>query len=594
MSTTSAPGGTPMGRGWLLLFAVLLFAVLLVATALRSYDLTGKCLWVDEANSVSIAAEPVGERLATLRLDSSPPLFYFALNGWMDVFGSNEAAVRSLSVAGGILLVAVVFWVGTSLFGTWVGAFAASFLAISPVQIFYSQQCRMYSWLTALSILGGYLLWRAVRDGRREFIVGWAATTLAALYLHNVAFYLLPGHAVVLLWQRFWKRNLGWWIGSFLAVVILYLPWAPHLLEQVRNETHYAWFQEHWQRMGPWGAIRRTLVAFSPTFPELPFQFAESVRANTAAVVSAGILALVGAVMGTRHATGTKRASETKPATETRQATETKHATGTKPATGARPTSETKPNSATTRENTVWVVLMLVLPLGFGILSSMLLRPSYVPGRSDQVALPAFALLVAIGVSALRPVWLRWICLAGILGFAGSSLPDYYGNESDRTERELAAAIDQNARPGDVVICTSLTRASIEYYLERARPNPPDDSRGHALPRGHALTILSFPRDTADHLGNQNDQELLSDPAQLAAEADSVWSEVRSHVRGRDDVRVFVLVDMSPVNQSFHEGLRAGRERIGYRELRQLGVFRQSGTGHRIGVDVAVFRGSPS
>ena len=555
MPATPIPGSSRTLRVWLLLLAILA-----VAVSLRAYDLTGKCLWIDEANSVSIASEPVPERLATLRLDSSPPLYYFALRGWMDGLGGGEAAVRALSVVGGVLLVGLTFWIGSSLFSVRVGAIAACYLAVSPVQIFYSQQCRMYSWLTALSILSGFLLWRAVRSGRPRFIVGYALATLAALYLHNVAFYLLPGHLVILVWQRFWKRNLRWWVAATIVVLALYLPWMPTLLEQVRNETHYAWFQQHWEKMGPLGALGRSVVAFSPSFPELPFQFAEPVPVYVLAAVAASILALVGTVAGVVRAGGVVGA-------------------------GGSGASGVGMTEASIRPNTIWAVLMCVLPLGSGILASVLLQPSYVPGRSDQIALPAFALLVSLGLSVIRPAWLRWTSVAGVLAIAGLSSTHYYDNESDRSEREIAQVIDQNSRAGDIVICTSLTRAPIEYYLTQGLRDRSDDD-------SHGLTILSFPRDTARHLGNQNDRELLSNPPRLAAEADSVWGEVHRIVRGREDVRVFVLVDLTEVNRAFHEALRSGQERIGYRELRSVGVFRQSGTGHRIGVDVAVFRNS--
>jgi hypothetical protein len=66
--------------------------------SLRIYDLTGKDIWVDEANGILMARSGLRGLLEHLKLDSSPPLYYLLLGAWMRLFGDSEAAVRSLSV----------------------------------------------------------------------------------------------------------------------------------------------------------------------------------------------------------------------------------------------------------------------------------------------------------------------------------------------------------------------------------------------------------------------------------------------------------------------------------------------------------------
>jgi hypothetical protein len=126
------------------------------------------------------------------------------------------------------------------------------------------------------------------------------------------------------------------------------------------------------------------------------------------------------------------------------------------------------------------------------------------------------------------------------------------------------------------VICTSLSRASLEYYL-RSR----HDSR---------ITLFSYPRDTALHLGSQNDEGLLAKREALVVEIDSVWAEVDRHFRdsGRSFGQTFVLVVLNEVNRSLHEDLRSGK-RPSALVARQLGVFRCSGSGDRIGMDLVSF-----
>ena len=125
----------------------------------------------DEANSVIMARQGPGELLARLKLDSNPPLYYLILHAWMGAFGASETAVRGLSIVGSVALVASVFLIGRRLFGTETAAIAALLLAVSPIQVFYSQQARMYTLLSVAALLSSYFLWRAIADGRPRFVV---------------------------------------------------------------------------------------------------------------------------------------------------------------------------------------------------------------------------------------------------------------------------------------------------------------------------------------------------------------------------------------------------------------------------------------
>jgi hypothetical protein len=78
---------------------------------------------------------------------------------------------------------------------------------------------------------------------------------------------------------------------------------------------------------------------------------------------------------------------------------------------------------------------------------------------------------------------------------------DYREHGFDGAERALAGQVASVLKPGDVVLSTGLTRAPLEYYF---------------LIWGVETPILSYPRDTALHLGAQNDARLIADP-ELAA-----------------------------------------------------------------------------
>ena len=105
--------------------------LLLLSLILRTRVL-GVGFWIDEGLSVGIADRPLGDIPDALRLDGSPPLYYLILHGWMQLAGTTEEAVRSLSLVFALLTVPVGWWAAGSLFGTRAGWMAAVLFATNP------------------------------------------------------------------------------------------------------------------------------------------------------------------------------------------------------------------------------------------------------------------------------------------------------------------------------------------------------------------------------------------------------------------------------------------------------------------------------
>ena len=69
--------------------ALPLLGVLLLALVLRLHDIGAGDVWVDEANGILTASEPLPVLLDNLTRDSSPPLYYLLLHGWQLAFGDG-------------------------------------------------------------------------------------------------------------------------------------------------------------------------------------------------------------------------------------------------------------------------------------------------------------------------------------------------------------------------------------------------------------------------------------------------------------------------------------------------------------------------
>ena len=157
-----------------------LLLALIAAGALGGYRLDQESLWVDEAISVFRSQQPWDQLLAFFKDPIGVrPLYWLVLKLWMALFGTSEAAVRSLSVALGVLGVGATYWLGRLLFGTAVASVAALWLATSPMLVWYMQEARMYTLLILFAALSCALYWRIVQGKRSGG--SWLAYALAAL-----------------------------------------------------------------------------------------------------------------------------------------------------------------------------------------------------------------------------------------------------------------------------------------------------------------------------------------------------------------------------------------------------------------------------
>ena len=235
---------SPRWRIWLVL------ALLVLALGLRVYRLDGQSLWADEGNSAVLAGRSFADIARDAELDIHPPLYYFLLRIWTQAFGSSEIGLRSLSMLFGVALVATVYGLGRHLLGDAGALWAAFFAAVSPFQVYYAQEARMYMLMAFLAALTAYAGWRLIAiDARTPEARGWlwpailyvlaAAAGLYTHYFFPVAL-LAINLAYLLAWVlsrgegRIWSR-LARWAGLQAAPLVLYLPWLPIGVERLTN-----------------------------------------------------------------------------------------------------------------------------------------------------------------------------------------------------------------------------------------------------------------------------------------------------------------------------------------------------------------------
>lgn len=124
--------------------------ILLAAALLRLPTLGVRSVWLDEAYSVWQAEKSQTAIWITDGDEGHPPLYYSFLHGWLGL-GRDEMLIRLPSALVSLLGVALVWQLGRRVAGEPVGLLAAAFLAVSPLDVWYAQEARMY---TPLMVVG--------------------------------------------------------------------------------------------------------------------------------------------------------------------------------------------------------------------------------------------------------------------------------------------------------------------------------------------------------------------------------------------------------------------------------------------------------
>ncbi len=239
-----------------------IWAVLVLALLARLPTLNSRSLWYDEAFAVLFSAEgPRAMSYGTLVVEQGiaadvHPLGYYTLLWiWQSVAGASPVAVRALSVILGLLLIYIGYRLSRRLFEERIAIVAASMLALSPFQVHYSQEVRMYMLLSVLLLGATFVYWKALEGGSLRYWLAFAVLGAVAQYSHTLAaLYLIP-LALTPLWRKQWS-NLGKTVLAGLLAMLLYLPWLIYVPSQLARVRWAYWIPQP----GPAELVRTWLV----------------------------------------------------------------------------------------------------------------------------------------------------------------------------------------------------------------------------------------------------------------------------------------------------------------------------------------------
>ena len=216
--------------------AVTCLAVVAVLT--RVTFLGDRPLFRDEAASWLASTFTPDELVIHLAGEPYPPLYPLLLRAWTGAFGDSEAALRSMSVVAGLVVVAVGATFAWQALGRRAGIVALALIAASPIAILNARDARMYALESAFAAGAWWLLWRQLQpppEGRH-----WRLAQRVALPVCVAGqLWTLPFGLPLVGLQLFAAVAASWPSLSRARPAVLgvaigmatYLPWLPRTLD---------------------------------------------------------------------------------------------------------------------------------------------------------------------------------------------------------------------------------------------------------------------------------------------------------------------------------------------------------------------------
>lgn len=220
----------------------LLFIILIIGFILRFAGIGTEFYWLDESVSVWLAQASFKTGLLDMVAhDVHPPMYMILLWGWAKFFGISPIATRLLSTIFSLMSLYMIFLVGKRLFSERVGLVAAAILAFSPMDIYYAQETRAYSFLVLLTLVSFYsFILLADRLSLRNSLL-YFFSTLVLLYTHVFSLLIILVQNVYFLLSSYNSSvKIKKWILIQIHLFIFYLPWITILLEQMK-ESYLRW-----------------------------------------------------------------------------------------------------------------------------------------------------------------------------------------------------------------------------------------------------------------------------------------------------------------------------------------------------------------
>ncbi len=221
--------------------------ILVLGSILRFINLEGRCFWCDEFESYNRAIQSVGHMLSGL-IRNTPhiPLYYLLLHFWLNL-GTSDTFARTLSSIFGVMTILISYCFFKKLFDRKVALLSVFFLAVSPFHIMFSRMTREYSLVCLLSVCSMFGFWYVIsaKSHKSRYWITYGIISFLLVYTHYYCWLVIISQGIFLLIYK--RDKLKPWLITNIILLVFFLPWI----------TANLWFR----LKGEWGSVLTTYTS---------------------------------------------------------------------------------------------------------------------------------------------------------------------------------------------------------------------------------------------------------------------------------------------------------------------------------------------
>lgn len=236
---------------------ILPVAIGLLGCSLRLYGLGAQSLWYDEAASLFLGAHATSVAdLFDPTYTSEPPLNTIMTSGWVAIVDGlftlpvtdprHDFLLRLLPLLFSVAALPLVYLLTLRLFHDRRSACLACFLlAISPFQVYYAQELRVYSIVVVLALLAIWALVEALETGHALAWTGLVFSLALSMYAHFITVWLIFAlNVAFVLLLPVVKRHFWPWVVANLVLLVLIAPmlYRALLMNAEVQAIEYPWY----------------------------------------------------------------------------------------------------------------------------------------------------------------------------------------------------------------------------------------------------------------------------------------------------------------------------------------------------------------
>ncbi len=230
-----------------------------IGTILRLFRLGHFSLWYDECASIQLTTL-VDRHLSFFSpsLNNEPPAniiltflwlkFLDLIRFWEKFSEWDDFAIRLLPCFWGILSILLFYKITKKVFNNSVATLVATFIfAISPFQIYYAQELRIYSFYVFLNLIGFLCILNILEKNSTKYWVGLGFVFVILLYSHFFSGWIILITnlflLLVIILELNWDMFKKWFWTNFIAFILvlpsLYIFWHFYIS---LTKIKYQWY----------------------------------------------------------------------------------------------------------------------------------------------------------------------------------------------------------------------------------------------------------------------------------------------------------------------------------------------------------------